>query len=464
MDIKELHSAIEQIAEEKDLPREKILETVALALAAAYKKEYGRRGQKIVAEFDEQAMSARVFLDKVVLTEELLKKKEDEETDEEEVDYEAPEHEPAVDTTEYDPEQKPQLIKALPEELAHLKEKPTRFKPQRHIMLAEARPLLKDAGAGDRILFPLIFKDKFGRIAAQTAKQVIIQHLREAEREMAYAEFHGKENEVVGGLVQRLEFGNVFIDLGRSTAVLPPVEQPANETYRIGERIKVFVTKVDPGARGPMIFVSRTHPRMLQRMFELEIPEIASGVVSIKGIAREAGSRSKVAVVSSAEGVDPIGACVGQKGTRIATITNEFNGEKVDIIKWDPGEAQFIANALAPARVLAVDLAEAEHKATAWVNEDQQSLAIGKSGQNVRLAAKLTGWKIDIKVKPESQTVEAAAAAAKLEEKAAAPEPAEVTPATAAAPAAVKKTKRPKKAAAAKKSKVKKAARKKTAA
>src|SRR3989338_6657298 len=189
------------------------------------------------------------------------------------------------------------------------------------------------------------------------------------------------------------------------------MEQPGHETYRIQERLKVFVTKVEFGARGPMILLSRTHPRMLQRLFETEIPEIGNGVVLIKGIMREAGARSKVAVATTEPDIDPIGACVGQKGTRIATITNEFNGEKIDIIKWDENEAQYIANALAPAKVLAVDLNEAERKATAWVNGDQQSLAIGKGGQNVRLAAKLTGWKIDIKVKAEEQTVEAAVAA-----------------------------------------------------
>lgn len=418
MNIRELQSAIEQIAEEKALPKEKIIETVALALAAAYKKEYGRRGQKIVAELDESSMTSRLYLEKLVLTEDLIKKPEEaKETElEEEFDEEAPEEESATDTTEFDASQKPRRVPATEEEVAHLKEKETRFKPQRHIMLQEAAKLYKDAAIGDRILFPLVFKETFGRIAAQTAKQVIIQQIREAERQMAFAEYHGKENEVVSGLVQRIEGGTIFMDLGRASGILPMQEQLPNESVRLQERLKVYITKVDFGSKGPIIFLSRTHPKMLQRLFELEIPEIASGLVQIKGIAREAGFRSKVAVVSTDKSVDPIGACVGQKGTRISTIINEFNGEKVDIIKWDGSEAQYIANALAPARVLAVDLNETEKKATAWVNEDQQSLAIGKTGQNVRLAAKLTGWKIDIKVKAESLSVEDAVAAAKRDE------------------------------------------------
>src|SRR3989338_1725589 len=412
MNIQELQMAIEQIAEEKELPSQKVFETVALALAAAYKKEYGKRGQKIIAEFTADTLKPKVYLEKIVLTDAIIKPRDaaDETDDEEMYDADLPEVGEA-DTTEYDTKRKPRLVAADPADVAHLQEKPVRFKPQRHLMLNEAQSIFKKAALGDKVLYPLVFKDNFGRIAAQTAKQVIIQQIREIERQIAYSEYHDKEGQVVSGLVQRIEDDTVYVDLGRANGILPAMEQPGHETYRIQERLKVFVTKVEFGARGPMILLSRTHPRMLQRLFETEIPEIGNGVVLIKGIMREAGARSKVAVATTEPDIDPIGACVGQKGTRIATITNEFNVEKIDIIKWDENEAQYIANALAPAKVLAVDLNEAERKATAWVNEDQQSLAIGKGGQNVRLAAKLTGWKIDIKVKAEEQTVEAAVAA-----------------------------------------------------
>ena len=239
-------------------------------------------------------------------------------------------------------------------------------------------------------------KDDYGRVAAQTAKQVVIQRIREAERDAMYDEYKSKEGEVQNGIVQRVEGRNVFVDLGKSIGVLFPSEQIERENYRIGQRLRVYLLRVDAGSKGPGITLSRIHPDMIQKLFELEVPEIFAGTVEIKSIAREAGERTKIAVSSNEDGVDPIGSCVGQKGTRVQTIIDEINGEKIDIILWSDDIAKFISTSLNPAKVLKVDINEAKKEARVQVPEDQLSLAIGKRGQNVRLAAKLTGWKIDI--------------------------------------------------------------------
>jgi len=236
----------------------------------------------------------------------------------------------------------------------------------------------------------------YGRVAAQTAKQVIIQRIREAEREATYEEYKDKEGEIISGIVQRVENGVVFVDIGRTTGILPPSEQVRGERYRANQRIRVYVVKVDINSRDPEILLSRSHPGMLRRLFELEVPEIFASSVEIKAIAREPSERSKVAVSAKEEGIDPVGACIGQRGTRIQTIIAELSGEKIDIIQWDEDTARYIANALSPARVVAVDIFDQEKRAVAHVEEHQLSLAIGKRGQNVRLAAKLTGWRIDI--------------------------------------------------------------------
>jgi len=236
-----------------------------------------------------------------------------------------------------------------------------------------------------------------GRIAAQTAKQVVLQRLREAEREVVYEEYSGKEGDIVSGQVQRMEGRNVIIDLGKTEAVLPPPEQVRTEHYRTGQRVKVLLAEVHKAAKGPQVVVSRTHKDLLRRLFELEVPEIFKGIVEIKSIAREAGYRSKVAVWSRQEGVDPVGACVGMRGIRIQNVVNELNGERIDVVQWDPEPSRFVANALSPAQVVSVDTREAENTAEVVVPDRQLSLAIGKEGQNARLAAKLTGWRIDIK-------------------------------------------------------------------
>ncbi|HHW08043.1 MAG TPA: transcription termination/antitermination protein NusA [Clostridia bacterium] len=264
------------------------------------------------------------------------------------------------------------------------------------ISLEEARQIDPRYNINDVVEFEVTPKE-FGRIAAQTAKQVVVQRIREAERNIIYDEYVNKEQDIITGVVQRQEGGNVFIDLGRTEAILTPQEQMPGEEYRTHDRIKAYIVEVKKTTKGPQILVSRTHPGLLKRLFELEVPEITEGIVEIKSIAREAGSRSKIAVASRDENVDPVGACVGPKGARVQTIVNELKGEKVDIIKWSSDLEVFVANSLSPAKVLSVEVNEAEKTARVIVPDYQLSLAIGKEGQNARLAAKLTGCKIDIK-------------------------------------------------------------------
>ena len=264
------------------------------------------------------------------------------------------------------------------------------------ISLLEARTLNPNYELNDLVEVEVTPKN-FGRIAAQTAKQVVVQRIREAERGMIYEEYSNKESDIVTGIVQRMEQKNVFIDLGKTEAILAPAEQIADEVYRHGDRIKTYIIEVKKTTKGPQILVSRTHPGLLKRLFELEVPEIHDGVVEIKSVAREPGLRSKIAVYSRDETIDPVGSCVGHKGMRVQTIVNELRGEKIDIVKWNTSPVKYIANALSPAKVLLVDVNEAEKMSRVIVPDYQLSLAIGKEGQNARLAAKLTGWKIDIK-------------------------------------------------------------------
>jgi N utilization substance protein A len=246
---------------------------------------------------------------------------------------------------------------------------------------------------------------KFGRIAAQTAKQVVMQRIREAERSIIYDEFYNKEGDIVTGIIQRSDRKNVIVDLGKTEAVMTPSEQIAGEEYRYNDRIKTYITEVKKTTKGPQVMISRTHPGLVKRLFELEVPEIHDGTVEIKSISREAGSRTKIAVYSKDQNVDPVGACVGQKGTRVQAIVDELRGEKIDIIKWSSNIEEYISSSLSPAKVIRVDINEEERSARVIVPDFQLSLAIGKEGQNARLAAKLTGWKIDIK--SESQLREA---------------------------------------------------------
>lgn len=245
----------------------------------------------------------------------------------------------------------------------------------------------------------------FGRIAAQTAKQVVVQRIREAERNIIYEEFANREDDIITGIVQRVEHKNVFIELGKTEAILTPSEQMPGEQYHHGSRIKAYIVEVKKTNKAPQIIVSRTHPGLLKRLFELEVPELQEGVVELKAVAREAGQRSKIAVYSRDENVDPVGSCVGPKGMRVQNIVNELNGEKIDIIKWNPDPSKFVASSLSPAKVVAVEVWEEEKVARVIVPDYQLSLAIGKEGQNARLAAKLTNWKIDIKSESQMEEI-----------------------------------------------------------
>ncbi|MEK4485216.1 transcription termination factor NusA [Psychrobacillus sp. FSL H8-0484] len=243
----------------------------------------------------------------------------------------------------------------------------------------------------------------FGRIAAQTAKQVVTQRVREAERGLIYEEYVDREDDIVNGIVERLDARNIYVGLGKVEAVLPVNEQIQTETFRPHDRIKVYITKVERTTRGPQVFVSRTHPGLLRRLFEMEVPEIFEGIVEIKSIAREAGDRSKISVFAHNDEIDPVGSCVGAKGARVQTIVNELSGEKIDIVEWSEDPVIFVANALSPSKVLDVQVNEEEKSTTVVVPDYQLSLAIGKRGQNARLAAKLTGWKIDIKSETDAR-------------------------------------------------------------
>jgi N utilization substance protein A len=340
----QLEQALDQIAEEKGISREEIIGMIEASLAAAFRKDYGEKDQNIEVEFNPENMSMKAFDVKLVVADEMI---ED---------------------------------------------------PQRELGLTAAQELKKKSKIGDIIRTEITPKDgtNYGRIAAQTAKQVIIQKLREAERNVQFSDFKAKERTLQNGIVQRIEGDTVIIDLGKGTGVLFPSEQIRGEKYTIGQRIKVLVLHVEPATRGPKITLSRSHPDMVRKLFELEVPEIYNGSVEIKAVAREAGSRTKIAVSSNQDGIDPIGSCVGQKGTRVQTVMAELGGEKIDIIEWSDDTVKFIANALSPAKILNVQLDDENKEAKVGVLEDQLSLAIGKAGQNVRLAARLTGWKIDI--------------------------------------------------------------------
>jgi len=378
-------SAITALCEEKGISKEKVIETIAAALAAAYKKDYGKRGQNIRAEFDEVSGGAKFYLVKEVVDETTREFAEESQSDTEKGAQKDTEK---MGVRNY--------AEGRRNDTGDMEDKLPRFNPERDLTLEQARKIKKKAVVGDIIETVLPEEKDYGRVAAQTAKQVIIQRIREAERDSMFEEYKNKEGEVISGIIQRVEGRNVFIDIGKSVGVLFPSEQIERENYRIGQRVKVYLEKVDAGTKGPGITLSRVHPEMVRRMFELEVPEIFAGTVEIKAIAREAGERTKVAVTSLEEGIDPIGSCVGQKGTRVQAIIDELGGEKIDIIHWDEDIAKFISAALSPAKVLRVDLEEKAKKAIILVPEEQVSLAIGKRGQNVRLAAKLTGWKIDI--------------------------------------------------------------------
>lgn len=398
MKLHDLKGAILQLSQEKGIAKEEIIDTVAFAIAAAYKKEFCDKDERVEAVFDEKIGDFLIYEKKLVVDPKLLKNPDEVK----EVSLQEVKNLDKTKPLQLEEEMAEELLKEEELEGNDKEQTAIKFKPQRHILLAEAKKLVKGAKAGNWILFPLIKKEGYGRIAAQTAKQVITQRLRELERSLVFNSIKEKEGQIVSGIVQRVEGDIVYVDLGRISGTLASLDKIPQEYYKPNQRIKALITKVEPGMRGPVVFLSRSSSKTLAGMFAQEVPEIASGVVEIKGIAREAGSRSKIAVLSHNPEVDPIGSCVGQKGTRIAVVINEFCGEKIDIISYSDDSAEFIAKALSPAKVVNVVIDdEVTRKATAFVIEDQQSLAIGKKGQNVRLAAKLTGWKIDVRVAGE---------------------------------------------------------------
>lgn len=332
-------AAINQLCDEKNLPREVVLDTVKAALRAAYRKDYGTREQNIEVDLDEKSGNITVYLVK-----EVVSKVEDKD---------------------------------------------------KQMTLAEAKKVKPDAKKGNIIRMD-VTPVGYGRIAAQSAKQVIIQRLQEAERELMYQTFKDRENELLNALVHRVEHSQVYVDLDKITAILPPDQQIPGERYFGGQRIKIYLDKVVKTTKGPQLLISRTHPNLVKKLLELEIPEIKAGVVEIKAIARSPGVRCKVAVSSTDEKIDPIGSCVGQKGVRVQNITEELNGERIDVIQWHEDAEKFITAALSPAKIFRIKINENIKRASVYVNPDQRPLAIGKQGQNVRLASILTGHEIDI--------------------------------------------------------------------
>ncbi len=388
MDLKNFVSAASQIAEEKGIPLERVVESIETALAAAYKKDYGKKGQIVKAKLNMETGTAKFWQVKIVL-------------------------DPSMIYSEEELEKMIEEPKNL-EELKPLEEGgKVRFNPEKHIMLEDAKKIKAKIKPLEELEIDLETKSNYGRIAAQTAKQVILQKIREVEREAILNEYKSKEGEIISGIIQRLEGRNVLIDIGKTLAVLPKEEQVYGEFYRPGQRLKVYILKVEETPKGPVIILSRAYPKLISKLFELEVPEISQGLVVIRSIAREAGSRSKIAVEAKEDSIDPIGSAVGQRGTRVMAVISELGGEKIDIIEYDDSPEKFISNALSPAKVMDVKILP-KNRALCIVPEDQLSLAIGKDGQNVRLAAKLTGWKID--VRPEGTDVEEAIKQAEMED------------------------------------------------
>jgi len=372
-DLKALNTTLTQLEEEKKIPREKIIDAIEQALAAAYKKDYGKKGQIVRASFNPETGDLEFNQVKIVVDDTVVRP---EVTDDEKSAKTLTNETEGVIAEDTDPR--------------------IRFNPEHHMYIQDARKIKSDVQLEEELIFPLEGQEDFGRIAAQTAKQVIIQRIREAEKQSVIEEFAEKQGDIVSGIVQKVERGTVFVDVQRITGIMPKDEQIPGEFYRTGQRTKAYLYLVEETPRGVVLRLSRSHPRFIEMLFAMESPEIASGTVEIKAIAREAGSRSKIAVWSTDENIDPIGACVGQKGIRVTTVMSELAGEKIDIIPWSQDPAEFVAASLAPAKVLDIEINEQDRYAKIEVAEDQLSLAIGKGGQNVRLAAKLTGWKIDI--------------------------------------------------------------------
>ena len=363
-DLKVIQTVLTQLEEERGIPKEKVIEAIEAALATAYKKEYGKRGQIVRAEFNTETGEVDFTQVKIVVSPENVYLEEDE-------------------VPEYDD--------SVPEE-----DRKIRYNEEQHIFLNEAQIIKKGSELGEEVIFPLEVRDDYGRIAAQTAKQVIIQKIREAEKISVLEEYGEQESSIVSGTVERVERGTIFVDMGRAIGMLPYNEQIPRENFRQGERVRAFLVSVDETPKGVFLKLSRSHPLFLKELFVQEVPEINAGTVEIKAVAREAGARSKIAVYSHDDHVDPVGALVGQQGVRVQTVMSELHGEKIDIVEWSEDPEEFIEDSLSPAKIIEVVMNEEERSARVAVTEDQQSLAIGKGGQNARLSAKLTGWKIDI--------------------------------------------------------------------
>ncbi|MEK7574260.1 MAG: transcription termination factor NusA [Patescibacteria group bacterium] len=374
MDLKTLASAVHQISEERGIESKEVLIGIEEAIAAAYKKQYRERSEIVKSKFDLKTGGLKFWQIKTVVDETTVKFDETEQTEGETAALSAEDERP-------------------------------RYNPSRHIIFEEAKKIKPDVALDEELEFPLEEHQDFGRIAAQTAKQVILQKLKESEREAVQSEFQNKEGEIISGVIQRFDRGNIYIDLGRTLGVMFPNECIPGEHYRIGERLRFYVVAVQDEARSPGIVLSRSHPQFVVKLFELEVPEVAEGVVEIKAMAREPGHRTKISVYSKEEKVDPVGSMVGQRGTRVMAVTNELGNEKIDIIEWAEEPDKFVANAFSPAKVISVEILP-RREARVFVAEDQLSLALGKGGENVRLAAKLTGFKIDVRSQSRPEEIQ----------------------------------------------------------
>lgn len=373
----DITKAIQLLCEEKNLSYEAVMETIETALAAAYRKDFGNKQQNIKVKFNPETADMQAWDVKTVvedIDEEVLKSAQEE----------------MVVRREKARSENRELSEEETSDLPH-------FNPKTELMMVEAKKVSKKAKLGEVLEIPLELPGAFGRMAAQTAKQVIIQKVREAERNMVFGDFKGQEGQIIMGTIQRAEGRKVLVDLGKITGLLLGEQQIERENYRPGARMKFYVVSVNMGPRGPEVLLSRSTSRLVEEIFKQEIPEIESGIVKIKGVARDAGYRSKVAVQTDDEAIDPVGACIGQRGSRINTIIEELGGEKIDIIEFKEDAAAYITKALSPAKVSSVELNDTEKTADVQVTSDQFSLAIGRSGQNVRLASELTGWRINLK-------------------------------------------------------------------
>lgn len=432
---KQFASAMAQICEEKGISNERAMEIVESALVAAYRKDYGKKGQNLEVKFNEVSGDMEVTLLKevvetveeedgaVYILEPEIESEEEGQADKKEglalrslgeegksalaKAFEEAEKDKKEGKDKDIIKEDKEISEKIQEEILEETKPRRKYNPESHILLEEAKKTKKNAKPGDILTFDMPKPTGFGRIAAQTAKQVIIQRVREAEREAIYKEFHEKEGEAASGIIQRVERGVVYIDLGRTVGAMFPQDQIPGENYRIGMRVKAHIARVEANIKESSVILSRASESFLRKLFEMEVPEIFSGAVVIKALSREAGSRSKVAVASKEESVDPVGSCVGQKGTRVQTVINELNGEKIDIIEWNDDPKKLIANSLSPAKINNVKIKEEGgiKSARVEVPAEQLSLAIGRQGQNVRLAAKLTGWNIDV-YSPKIETPE----------------------------------------------------------